>query len=91
VPVVAPIVERVGLGTHYIWSFESYRFNGIWHKLASGPNLFSSFHDLPPVGVVLDSFDLRGAFTDIDLWLGVVAALAMAYAAARVRRYRDDT
>ena len=91
VPVVAPIIERVGLGTHYIWSFESYRLNGIWHKLASGPNLFSSFVNMPPVGVVLDSFNVRGALTDIDLWLGVAAAFALAYAAARVRRYRDDT
>jgi ABC-2 type transport system permease protein len=93
VPVVAPIVERVGLGTHYIWSFEQYRLNGIWHKLASGPQLWSksNFHNLPPVGVVLDALNVRGAFTDVDLWLGVVAAFAMAYAAARVRRYRDDT
>ena len=92
VPVVAPIVERVGLGTHYIWSFETYRVNGIWHQLmVGGPNVFGSFHNLPPVGVVLDTFNIRGAFTDVDLWLGVVAAIAMAYAAARVRRYRDDT
>jgi ABC-2 type transport system permease protein len=91
VPIVAPIVERVGLGTHYIWRFELYRMNGIWRKLAAGPDLWHNFHELPPVGVVLDSFNLRGAFTDVDLWLGVVAAFAMAYAAARVRRYRDDS
>ena len=91
VPVVAPIVERVGLGTHYIWNFEEYRMNGIWHKLTLGPNVFGSFHDLPPVGIVLDTFNIRGAFTDVDLWLGVVAAIAMAYAAARVRRYRSDS
>jgi ABC-2 type transport system permease protein len=91
VPVVAPIVERVALGTHYIWSFEIYRTNGIWHKLMLGPNVFSSFSNLPPVGIVLDTFNIRGAFTDVDLWLGVAAALAMAYAAARVRRYRSDT
>jgi ABC-2 type transport system permease protein len=91
VPVVAPIVERVGLGTQYIWRFEQYRINGIWHKLVEGPDVFGSFLTLPPVGVVLDTFNLRGVFTDVDLWLGVVAAFAMAYAAARVRRYRDDT
>ena len=91
VPVVAPIIERVGLGTHYIWSFETYRLNGIWHKLVAGPDVFKNFHNLPPVGVVLDTVNIRGAFTDVDLWLGVVAAFALAYAAARVRRYRDDT
>lgn len=91
VPLVAPIVERVALGTHYIWDFERYRINGIWHNLMLGPNVFNNFHNLPPVGVVLDTLNLRGAFTDVDLWLGVIAAAAMAYAAARVRRYRDDT
>jgi ABC-2 type transport system permease protein len=91
VPVVAPIVERVALGTHYIWSFETYRINGIWHKLILGPNVFNNFHNLPPVGVVLDTLNIRGAISDVDLWLGVVAAFAMTYAAARVRRYRDDS
>jgi len=91
VPVVAPIIERIALGTHYIWNFERYRVNGIWHSLVLGPNVFGSFQHLPPVGVVLDTFNIRGAFTDIDLWLGVVAAIAFVYAAARVRRYRDDT
>jgi hypothetical protein len=43
------------------------------------------------VGAVLGHLDLGGAFTDADLWLGVVAAGAMIYAAARIRRYRDDT
>ena len=91
VPVVAPIIERVALGTHYIWNFERYRANGIWHKLLVGPDVFSNFKHLPPVGIALDTFNFRGAFLDIDLWLGVVAALALAYAATRVRRYRDDT
>jgi ABC-2 type transport system permease protein len=91
VPVVAPIIERVALGTHYIWNFERYRSNGIWHKLLTGPDVFSNFHKLPPVGVAFETLNLRGAFLDIDLWLGVAAALALAYAAARVRRYRDDT
>jgi ABC-2 type transport system permease protein len=92
VPLMAPILERVGLGTHYLWSFESYRLTGIWHKLQAGhEHLFGSARDLRPVGVVLDTFNIRAAFTDIDLWVGVIAAIAIAYAAARIRRYRDDT
>jgi ABC-2 type transport system permease protein len=92
VPVMAPILERVGLGTHYLWNFETYRLFGIWHKLQAGhEHLFGSAKDLRPVGAVLDTFNIRGTFTDIDLWVGVIAAIAMAYAAARIRRYRDDT
>jgi ABC-2 type transport system permease protein len=91
VPTVAPILERVALGTHYIWDFERYRTNGIWHKLIAGPNLFADQQHLPTVGAVLGRLNLGAAFGDVDLWLGVAAALAMVYAAARVRRYRDDT
>jgi ABC-2 type transport system permease protein len=91
VPVVAPVIERVALGTHYIWDFERYRTNGIWHKLIAGPNLFADGHHLPTVGAVLGRLNLGAAFSDVDMWLGVAAALAMVYAAARIRRYRDDT
>jgi ABC-2 type transport system permease protein len=91
VPVVAPIVERVALGTHYIYDFERYRINGIWHKLLAGPDLFADAHHLPTVGAVLGRLNLGAAFGDADLWMGVAAALAMIYAAARIRRYRDDT
>jgi ABC-2 type transport system permease protein len=90
VPVVAPIIERVALGTTYIYRFEMYRANGIWAKLGLGPNLWGN-HKLPPVGVVLERFNLGGVFTDPDLWMGVIAAAVMIYAAIRVRRYRDDT
>ena len=92
IAVMAPLVERIGLGTHYIWTFEQYRTNGVWHKLWLGhENVFGNFQNLRPVGTVLELFNIRAAFTDVDLWLGVIAAIAMAYAAARVRRYRDDT
>lgn len=91
IALVAPIAEFVGLRTHYIASFERYRINGIWHKVIAGPNVFGNFKELPPVGVVLEKFDLRGVFTDVDLWLGVIAAVAMVYAAARIRRYRSET
>ncbi|HLY51453.1 MAG TPA: hypothetical protein VKQ31_00455 [Steroidobacteraceae bacterium] len=91
VPVVAPVIERVALGTQYIYRFETYRINGIWHKLALGPNLWGNAHELPPVGIVLERFNIRSALTDVDLWMGVIAAAAMVYAAIRVRRYRDDT
>jgi len=92
VPLVAPVVEFVALRTHYISSFERYRINGIWHKLWQGQeHLFGSFKELPTVGVVLEKFNVRGAFTDVDLWLGVLAAVAMVYAAARIRRYGSES
>jgi hypothetical protein len=35
--------------------------------------------------------NLGGAFASVDLWLGVAVAVAMAFAATRIRRYRDET
>jgi ABC-2 type transport system permease protein len=93
--VVAPILEKIAFGTHYVWDFIAYRSNGIWGTLAYGPthghfNIISK-HGLHPVGTLLDEFNLGAVLTDIDLWLGVAAAAAMLYAAVRVRRYRDDS
>jgi ABC-2 type transport system permease protein len=94
VPIVAPILERVALGTHYIMSFEKYRIGGIWYIVQQGhEKMFAGdrWQDLKPVGMVLSTFNIGGAFTTVDLWLGVIAAVAMAYGAARIRRYHDET
>jgi len=94
-PIVAPILERIAFGTHYLSSFMKYRAFDIWGTLAYGPvhghfNIISK-HALHPMGSLLDEFNIGAVLTDIDLWLGVAAAAAMLYAAMRLRRYRDDT
>jgi len=92
-PVLAPLLERIVFGTHYLWHFLSYRNYGIWPKLGlghGGGHIISHNH-VRPFGVLLDDLDFRGAFTDIDLWLGVLAAAALVYLAIRIRASRDDT
>ena len=88
-PVAAQILERVALGTHHIASFIGYRLFGVW------PELFSHMrfgHGRAfALGSALPQLDLGAVFTDVDLWLGLVAAAALAFAAIRLRRYRDDT
>ena len=92
VPVVAPILEQVALGTHYLRDFIAYRAFGIWGTLAlPHQSVVSRHHGLHPVGSLLEDLNFRGAFTDMDLWLGLAAAAALTYAAVRLRRYRDDT
>jgi len=94
VTLVAPIIERIGLGTHYIASFEKYRIGGIWYIVQQGHERMcagDSWHDLKPFGMVLSTFNIGGAFTTVDLWLGVIAAGAMIYGAMRIRRYHDET
>ena len=91
--VVAPILERIAFGTSYLWHFMLYRSNGIWQTLAAGRTHIwpRQGHAMRPVGTLLEDLNFRGAFTDIDLWLGVAVTLALVYAAVRIRRYRDDT
>jgi len=93
-PVVAPVLERIAFGTHYLSEFLKYRAVGIWGTLAHGPthghlNIITH-HGLHPIGTLLDEFNIGAALTDIDLWLGLAASAAMLYAAIRIRRYRDD-
>ena len=40
---------------------------------------------------LLDGLNVPAAFANIDLWLGLIAAGGFAFAAARIRRYRDDS
>ena len=89
--VLGPVLEWVAFGTRYLLSFIDYRINGIWGILGAGHLNIVSKHGLHPVGTALEVLDLRGAFTAIDLWLGLAATVALVYAAIRIRRYRDDT
>jgi ABC-2 type transport system permease protein len=96
-PLMAIIIERIAFGTHYIYSFLGYRSYGIWFGL---PLLEKSILDsltsvngavIVSIPSLYDRVHVGAAFTNIDLWLGVLAMIACVYAAARIRRYRDDT
>jgi len=84
--IVLPIFEYLFFRTHYLWSFIKYRSGGIWHLLGQGG------HPVDEERLrLLSDLNWVGAFLSPDLWLGLAAAAALLYAAARVRRYRDDT
>jgi len=84
---LVPIFEYIVFRTRYIWNFIQYRSGGIWHILGTrdGHSVMSEQMRM------LNDLNWAGAFTSVSLWLGVLAAAAMLYAAARIRRYRDDT
>jgi ABC-2 type transport system permease protein len=91
-PVLAPILERMALGTHYLWDFYRYRTTGIWHVLTDGYHWgLITHHDVQPVGTLFDELQFAAAYSNIDLWLGVLATGAILFLAVRIRRYRDDT
>jgi ABC-2 type transport system permease protein len=91
VPALAPLLEYMIFRTHYIWGFYHYRRYGIWEALGITHTTIVSKHGIHPFGDLLGELNWRGAFLNADLWLGVVVAVALLYAAARIRRYRDDT
>jgi ABC-2 type transport system permease protein len=90
--VLAPLLEWVAFGTRHVLDFIDYRAFGIWGILGIDHlNLISKHGPQHPVGTALEVLDFRGALTAVDLWLGLVVAVALVYAAIRIRRYRDDT
>jgi ABC-2 type transport system permease protein len=88
-PVAAQIVEKVAFDTHYVGSFLGYRLIGIW------PVLFAHGHSGHgrsfALSSALNQLKLGAALSNIDLWLGLLAAAGLVFAAIRIRRYRDDS
>ena len=96
VPLLVVIFERIAFGTHWLASLIDYRGNGIWYALHLESALLTSIHNVGPAEIVslpevYDRVHVGPAFTNIDLWLGLLFAAACAYAAARVRGFRDET
>ena len=90
-PIIAAIVERIAFGTHYLWTWILYRLLPAWqwHGWQGFERVFSGPGFAP--GQLFDGIDpLRGS-ENIDLWIGLAVAVALLYAAVRIRRYRDDT
>jgi ABC-2 type transport system permease protein len=100
-PLILGIVERVGLGTGYVRNVVLGRLFGIWADLGSNTAASAAFNRsivntdhgrrLVSFPDVFDVVNLRGLFSDPALWVGILIAAALVYAAIRVRRYRDDT
>ena len=95
VPLLLVIFERIAFGTHWLSSLINYRTYGIWYDLHLEGAILVSIHNVGPAEVVslpevLDRVHVGPAFANIDLWLGLAFAAACAYAAARVRGFRDE-
>jgi ABC-2 type transport system permease protein len=89
--VLGPVLEWVAFGTRHLMDFINYRINGVWWLLGVEHTHLITKHEVRPVGTALEVLNVRGVLTSIDLWLGLAVTVALAYAATRIRRYRDDT
>ena len=96
VPLLVAIVERIAFRTHWLMSFLHYRMVGIWGDLHVETAILHSLRgvgggEIVSIPEVFDRVHVAPAFLDIDLWLGLLFTAGCVFAAARVRRYRDET
>ncbi|HEX4389707.1 MAG TPA: hypothetical protein VH109_13860 [Steroidobacteraceae bacterium] len=93
--IFAQVVEQIFsaiVGTpRFLSHFINYRVFGIWEQLGLFHMHLLGHPGIRPIGSQLKELNFAAAFTDVDLWLGVIAAGALAYGAVRLRRYRDET
>jgi ABC-2 type transport system permease protein len=92
-PAIAMLLERMALGTHYLADLIKYRTVDVPGRFSLNHAIHSAAanaHD-SSMSVQADLIDIGQALLNIDLWLGLAVALAFAFVAARIRRYRDDT
>ena len=88
-PVGLLIIEKLVTNTEWVGDFLAKRFGGYMQIVE---------HDLrrldhtTPEHIVREAYGLIGqVFASPQLWVGALAGLALIYAAARIRRYRDES
>jgi len=94
-PLLLAWAERAFLGTTHVVDLIQYRTAGVTHLLGldtaidrvTAEHLDRSLW----LKTFFDSLQVWPAITNIDLWLGVLAAAVFTFAAIRIRRYRDDS
>ena len=95
-PLALALIERVALGTHYVWDVIVYRLVGLWRqanlRLDMSEQMFAQGSGPGGAGREwLRHIDPAVALGNVDLWLGVAVAAVLIYAMIRIRRYSDET
>jgi ABC-2 type transport system permease protein len=95
-PLLAPLIEYEALGTTYLKDLLSYRTFGMWQLPGVAAARASASISLPHMTLLspaelFDTLPVGRLLININLWLGLLVALALGYLAARIRRHRDDS
>jgi ABC-2 type transport system permease protein len=90
-PLVLMLVENRATGTHYVSTFLQYRVSGVWKYFGSGRGFDDWDTGMPTLAALIQHVGATRAWMNADLWLGVLIAALLTFAAIRIRRYRDDT
>jgi len=93
-PLILGLVERSTLGTDYVPRFIGYRLTGFFDAMGMGmgrPVQASTAEQVERVATLYEKINAAPLLLNVDLWLGVAAAIALLAIAIRLRRWRDDT
>ncbi len=99
-PGILAVIERIAFGTGYLRSLLLNRLGGVWYHIgthmaasakAAGFSNGSGGWRANASFSLFDWVNFPALLTDPDLWIGLIFAVALVYAAIRLRRYRDDT
>jgi ABC-2 type transport system permease protein len=93
-PLILAVVERNTLGTDYVPRFLTYRLTGFFDAMGMGLGRApqgSTAEQVDRVATLYDRINAAPLLLNVDLWLGVAAAVALLAIAIRLRRWRDDT
>jgi ABC-2 type transport system permease protein len=94
-PLVIVVIEGLAFNHHYVWNVLRYRLGAQFMQVAGAMALMGDVAEQqrpaqPMARLVFSRLDPTPLFANIDLWLGLVVAAIIVYAAIRVRRYRDE-
>jgi ABC-2 type transport system permease protein len=95
-PVFLTWMEEVLLDTNHVAQFIGRRFAGFFEYLGTDAarlprGTANGAQRADQIAARFDSISAAELLASAELWLGVVAAIALIYVAIRMRRYRDDT
>ena len=93
-PLALASVEHGAFGTDHVLRFLGYRFSGFFDAMGmsfgrSGGG--SAAEQAQRVEMLYDRINAAPLLLNVDLWLGVAAAVVLLAIAVRLRRWRDDT
>jgi len=93
-PMALGLLERSVLGTSHVFAFLGYRFTGFFDSTGGsmdrGPAATAA-EQAQHIDQIYAQIAATPLLTNVDLWLGVAAAVALLAIAVRLRRWRDDT
>jgi ABC-2 type transport system permease protein len=95
-PVALILLEETALNSNRVLSFLEYRFRGFFDAMGMSVNAREravgvTEKEFARIGDVYSRLDTTPLLGNVDLWLGVAAAVLMLWVAVQVRRRRDDT